>query len=125
MIGKIYKARTPYYEAKTNSNKFKSRPALVIAKADMEDYVVLPVSTISHKDKIHPVYDIEINPEIYPKTNLKKISYIRTHKQTIIHRAELNGVICDLKTEYEDVYLEVLDKREQFSSEITKQALDK
>lgn len=89
---------------------YKARPALVLAKADAEDYVVLPISSISIKANIDPLYDIEINPVSYPKLNLKNISYVRTHKQTIIHRANLRDEIGDLKLNYEELYFEILEK---------------
>lgn len=61
MIGKIYKARTPFYDQINHRMSYKARPALVLAKADAEDYVVLPVSSISIRANIDPVYDIEID----------------------------------------------------------------
>lgn len=123
MIGKIYKARTPFYDQTIQQMSYKARPALVLAKADAEDYVILPVSSISIRANIDPVYDIEIDPRLYPKLNLRNISYVRTHKQTIVHRANLGDVIGDVKSYYEDLYLEILEKREVFSNSITQQAL--
>lgn len=123
MIGKIYKARTPFYNQAICQMDYKARPALVLAKADNEDYVVLPVSSISNSANIDPVYDIEVDPALYPKLNLRNTSYVRTHKQTVVHRANLRDEIGDLKSEYEDLYLEILEKREAFSNSITQQAL--
>lgn len=123
MIGKIYKACTPYYDRATHTMSYKARPALVLAKADADDYVVLPVSSISVRSNIDPVYDIEIDPSLYPKTNLTHTSYVRTHKQIVVHRASLYGEIGDLKSEYEDLYLTILERREEFSNSITQQAL--
>lgn len=123
MIGKIYKARTPYYDQATHTMSYKARPALILAKADNDDYVVLPVSSISISANIDPVYDIKIDPSLYPRINLSRTSYVRTHKQTVVHRANLRDEIGNLKSEYEDLYLEILEKREVFSSSITQQAL--
>lgn len=123
MIGKIYKARTPFYNHVTCRMEYKARPALVLAKADNDDYVVLPVSSISIRTNIDPVYDIEVDPVLYPKLNLRNTSYVRTHKQTVVHRANLRDEIGDIKEEYEDLYLEILEKREAFSNSITQQAL--
>lgn len=123
MIGKICKARTPFYDLKTHQMSYKARPALVLAKADAEDYVILPVSSISIQSNIDPVYDIKIDPALYPNLNLKNISYVRTHKQTIIHRANLHGEIGDLKAEYNELYCKILKKRDAFSKTITQQAL--
>lgn len=138
MIGKICKISTPYYDSVKKRMSFKTRPALVIAQADCGDYVILPVSTITHKGNIDPDFDIPIDPSVYPKLNLNKISYVRTHKQTIAHRASIiqcvvkppalavgsvNSVISDLRTEYEELYLEILIKREDFSYDTTTQGL--
>lgn len=123
MIGEIYKARTPYYDQATHTMLYKARPALVLAKADADDYVVLPVSSISNRANIDPAYDIEIDPSLYPKINLTRTSYVRTHKQTVVHRANLRDEIGDLKSEYEDLYLTILERREAFSNSITQQAL--
>lgn len=123
MIGKIYTAQAPFYNQTTRQMAYKAHPALVLAKADTDDYVVLPVSTISNKANIDPVYDIEVDPMLYPKLNLRKISYVRTHKQTTVHRGNLHDEIGDLKSEYEDLFLEILEKREAFSNSITQQAL--
>ena len=125
MIGKIYKCFTPYYDSQKRAMSMKSRPALVLAKADADDYIVLPVSTITHKENIDPYYDIEVDPALYPKLNFQKVSYIRTHKQTVVNRANLGDEISTLCKEYEDLYLEVLTKREEFSKNITEQALAK
>lgn len=123
MIGKIYKARTPFYKQATHQMSFKARPALVLAKADYNDYVVLPVSTIPNKNNIDPVYDLKIDPVLYPKLNLSQVSYVRTHKQTIVHRSDLGDEIGNLKFEYEELYIEILAKREAFSNLITQQAM--
>lgn len=122
MIGKIYTARTPFYNQITQQMDYKARPALVLAKADTDDYIVLPVSSISISSNIDPIYDIKIDPTLYPKLNLKTTSYVRTHKQTVVHRANLRSEIGDLKSDYEDLYLEILEKREKFSNSITQQA---
>lgn len=122
MIGNIRKTRTPFYSAATGKKEFKYRPALIIAEADSTDYVVLPVSTISRKENRNPIYDIEIDPENYPKLNLDRLSYVRTHKQTIIYRADIGGLISDLKSTYPDLYETILKKREDFSRETSRQA---
>ena len=38
--------RTPFYDLKIHQMSYKARPALVLAKADAEDYVILPVSSV-------------------------------------------------------------------------------
>lgn len=123
MIGEIRKAILPYYDLKAGKMMFKSRPALIIAKADSGDYVTLPVSRVTRKENLHPVYDVPVDPAKYPALNLTSVSYVRTHKQTVIHADEISGLYGDMKANYEELFLEILEKREQFSCEITDQAL--
>lgn len=123
MIGEIRKARTPFYDFGTQSMSFKSRPALVIAKADDFDYVALPVSRITRRENLNPTYDIKIDPVAYPNLNLRAISYVRTHKQTIVNARDIGDLISDMEEEYPNLYLSILEKREEFSKEISEQAL--
>ena len=97
---------------------------MFIAKADKDDYVALPVSRITRSHNIDPVYDIRIDPADYPKLKLPSVSYVRTHKQIIVHAAEMGDLISNMKKEYPDLYLHILVMREEFSKEITSQALD-
>lgn len=123
MIGEIRKTITPFWDVKCNKMSYKSRPALIIAKADTDDYVVLPVSRITKKNNLDVKYDVEVDPAIYPMSNLTNISYVRTHKQTIINASQIADCIGDIKGNYEELYLSILEKREEFSTDITDQAL--
>ena len=122
-IGEIRKTLTPFYDSKQKKMSIKSRPALIIAQADTDDYVVLPVSRITRQSNRDATYDIKIDPVDYPLLNLNAVSYIRTHKQTVIHQAEIGDLIGELKSNYEDLYLLILERRENFSEEITNQSL--
>ena len=123
MIGEIYLAKMSYFNAKGNKQDFKSRPILIIAMADASDCVVLPISTIPHSENINPEYDVKIDPEEYKQSVLKRTSYVRTNKQTIVEKGEISvKSICNLKTQYSDLYETILQKREKFNSEITKQS---
>lgn len=124
MIGQIRKVLTPFYDRKTGRMEIKSRPGLVIAAADSDDYVILPVSKVSDQRRIDPEYDIKVDPSDFPNLSLNCVSYIRTHKQTVVHRASMGDMISNLKQHYEELYLTVLEKREQFSEEITRQAME-
>lgn len=123
MIGEIRKVLTPFYNSRAHRLDVKSRPGLIIAQADSEDYIVLPVSRVTDSRKIDPVYDIRVDPAVYTVLNLTSVSYVRTHKQTVVHKAEIGNQISDMKSSCEDLYLEVLAKRAQFSEEITNQAM--
>ena len=124
MIGEIRKALTPFYDSKAQRKSIKSRPVLILAKADSSDFTVLPVSRVTKSENIDPHYDVKVDPAEYPDLNLQYISYIRTHKQMTIHVAEIGDKIGDMKISYEDLYLEVLARREEYSAEVTRQALD-
>ena len=86
-----------------------------IGKADNDDFVVLPLSTITHQNKKDINFDIEVSSTNYPLLNLSKISYIRTHKQLIIHKTNFYYEICNLKTIYPDLFIEILLKIETIS----------
>ena len=121
MIGKACKSIVPYYDRVSRTQKFKSRPCLVIGQADSGDYVILPISTISDKSKIDPVYDILLDKTTY--TFLNKDSYLRTHKQTTVNIASLKDQLADFKVSYEEMYFEALIKVEQFQHQLIKDAL--
>jgi uncharacterized protein YifN (PemK superfamily) len=124
MIGKIYSSVIPYYDSKTQKNSYKKRPVLIIGGPRNNDYTILPISTVSRKENLDAEYDIEINPEKFPLLNMNKICYVRTHKQTVVHKASLTSEISDMKTSYEDFYLTVLGKLEQFNNKTINDALD-
>ncbi len=123
MIGKIYSSISPFYDNTKCVNAFKRRPVLVISGPRNNDYTILPVSTITHKECIDPDYDVKVEPDKYPRLNLNRISYIRTHKQTTVHQASLIKEIGDLKAEYEELYLTVLEKLESFNKMVMDNAI--
>lgn len=122
MIGKIYSSVTPFYDSVKGTNSFKRRPVLIIGGPRNNDYTVLPVSTITHKEHIDLEYDVIVEPSVYPNLNLNKTSYIRTHKQTTVHKSSLVRPIGDMKAEYEELYLNVLEKLEQFNQSVMNNA---
>ncbi len=122
MIGKLYSSTMSFFDLKTNKNAFKNRPVLIIGDIRNNDYTVLPVSTISISSNIDTEYDIKIDPAKYPALNLRKISYIRTHKALTIHRAELYKEISDLKALEPDLFTQIMLKYEQWTKEIIAKA---
>ncbi|MCM1284191.1 MAG: type II toxin-antitoxin system PemK/MazF family toxin [Muribaculaceae bacterium] len=123
MIGKIYSSVVPYYNRDKNVNAFKKRPVLIIAGPRNNDYTVLPISTVSIRANLDAEYDIEIEPEKYPELGLKKICYVRVHKQTTVHQASLTTVIGDMKKDYGELYLRILRKLEEYNKRIIDEAL--
>ena len=122
MIGKAYKSLVPYYDRITNKQKFKSRPCLVIGEADSGDFVVLPISSVSDKSKVHPKYDMPL--DIANFTFLTKSSYLRTHKQTVVNIANLKDQLSDFRTDYEDAYLDALALVEEFQRQMISDAMN-
>lgn len=117
MIGKLCTSKFPYYNTSYNKMCFKNRPVLVIGKADSSDYNVLPISTISHRENIHRDYDIMLSPNDYPALNLKKISYVRVHKQSVVNYASL-AFVSDLKLNYPELFKEIMDRLERYNKEL-------
>jgi hypothetical protein len=115
MIGKIYTSITPFYDTASRTQSLKSRPVLIIGMPDSGDYNVLPISKITKRQYLDQVYDIPVTPSQYPLLGLNDPSYIRTHKQTCVSRASMGDFVGDLKGSYEDLYLEILGKLEQYS----------
>lgn len=123
MIGKICWAVFPYYDSKLNKNAFKKRPVLIIGDARNNDYTVLPISTVTRKANLDDVYDIEIDVVKYQKLCLPKNCYVRSHKQTIVHKASVTSCIGNMKTDYPDLFLLVMQKWEQFNNYVLEKAL--
>lgn len=122
MIGCMCISIFPYYDIKSHANGFKKRPVLVIGQADSGDYVCLPISRVTRSEHIDAVYDVAVSPDVVPLANLSQISYIRTHKQTVINKAALAKVVVDFKTEYAGIFQEVISKVETFQAIMIKQA---
>ena len=126
MIGKIYISMVEFYDVKNQKNSIKARPVLILSNVRNNDFTVLPISTISNTQNIDGDYDIEVNPQIYQKLNLKKMSYIRTHKRIYLHQASVDKtkILGDIKNDYPDLFLEILEKMEKFNKEILENILD-
>ena len=123
MIGKVYVSVFPFYDIKNNRMDYKKRPVLIIGKADETDYVVLPISRVTNSMYIHSEYDIAIDLEEVPLMKLIQRSYIRVHKVTIINQRELDKEIVDFKENYEDRFIDIISKFEEFSKSIIDKAL--
>lgn len=126
MIGKIYRSITDYYDLPTNTTKKKSRPVLILSNPRNNDYTVLPLSTIGRRENVDLEYDIKLDPTLFPKLRLNKVSYIRTHKRLVVHRASLDitSSLGDIKTDYPDLYLEIIEKMMNYNNIIEEEALN-
>ena len=124
MIGKIYTAAFKYYDNKNHKMAFKSRPVLIIGKADSSDYVVLPISRVTKKENLDVHFDYRLEPSKYSQSTLclSAVSYVRAHKQTVISGVELVKEIIDFKKEFPKVYNEIIDLVEEFQKRLMERA---
>lgn len=121
-IGKIYPSILPYYDKSMKKTIYKSRPVLILAEPvgfDTE-YNVLPVASISKPIFYNAEYDIKLDPEIYNLLCLKRVSYVRTHKQTLVYKSliDFDKCIGDLKGDYTELFYEILEKLDKFNSNL-------
>lgn len=123
MIGKAYVSVFQFYDSSSNQMSFKKRPVLIVGQADENDYVILPISRVTNRLNIDSYYDFKITAKSTPLMNLKQTSYIRTHKQSVVHKGELIKEIIDFKTEYPDIFIEIIAKMEEFQNKLINDAL--
>lgn len=90
----------------------------MIGKADSSDYVILPISRVTNRENLDDYYDVSIEPNDVPLMNLKQCSYVRTHKQSVVHKGELIKEIVNFRQEYEEVYFDIISKVEEFQKSI-------
>lgn len=114
----IINVRFPYYDSRMRSMRFKKRPALVLRREDDNinaDLTVLPVSSVTHRENLSVVYDVEVRKDLFPDLNLNRdVSYIRVHKPYTVNSSEFVEVICEDIRIYEDLTKSILDKFEDF-----------
>ncbi|OFL16106.1 hypothetical protein HMPREF2782_07575, partial [Anaerococcus sp. HMSC068A02] len=100
-VGCIFTVRFRYYDLRENKTKTKKRPFLIIKEENSTypiDLTVLPVSSVTNRNRLNLYYDIEINKNTYPSLNLNRdISYIRTNKVQTINEKDLISKDVDAK----------------------------
>lgn len=123
LVGTIKASRMPYYDNKTSSIKFKSRPVLIL-KAENEsgfsDFTVLPISSVSFKNNINQKFDVEVTKAMYPLLNLTKaVCYIRCGKFMTINQKDLAvSVISNLKDSYPDLWKHIISLAKEYISDV-------
>ena len=123
MIGKVYMTSVDYYDIRTKTTRRKSRPVLVVGGPRNNDYTVLPISTISRRQNLDPDYDILVDAPERAVLSLDKECFIRTHKQTPVHQAQLVRYLGDMRTDLPDLYLDAISRMEQNQAEIVNNAI--
>ena len=90
---------------------------LYIPKDD-DEYVILPISSMLNKSHMDFYFDVFLNISAYPKLKLKKDSYIRTSKQTIAYKWDIDFKHClgDLRNDYSKLYEYILYKVRMFDT---------
>lgn len=124
MIGKICISAFKYYDSAKHRMAFKGRPVLIIGQADAGDYVALPISRVTKRENLDEHFDYEMKPEDYAESalQLSEVSFIRTHKQAVLNAGDITKEVIDLKTEFPDVFTQVLDLVEEFQKKMISDA---
>lgn len=120
MIGTVCISAFKYYDSAKRRMAFKGRPVLVIGQADNSDYVVLPISRVTKRENLDAHYDYEMKPQTYADSalQLSAVSYVRTHKQSVLNEAELTKQVMNLKQDFPEVYAEIIDLVEEFQKNL-------
>lgn len=119
LVGSIRISRMPYYDSASQRVKYKGRPILLL-KAEKgigeSDFSILPISSISHKENIDEIFDIEVTAEMYPLLKLNKdISYIRCAKISTVHSSTISkDEISNLKEQYPELWDKVVLKLKEY-----------
>ena len=116
MIGKVYLSQVDFYDVRIKAMGRKARPVLIVGGPYENDYIVLPISTISRRENLNPHYDLPISPQERMTLNLTRECFIRTHKQMTVHRAALIKELGDMKQFIPELYLKTLAKWKNFRS---------
>lgn len=118
MIEMVYVSKFQFYNKAKNRMDFKKRPVLIVSKADSTDYVVLPISRVTNQANLDTYYDFKIDPVDMPLLNLTQISYVRTHKQSIVNKSNLIKGVVNFKKEYTKEYSTIIAKVKEFQDNI-------
>lgn len=122
MIGKVYLSQVDFYDVRIKAMGRKARPVLIVGGPYENDYIVLPISTISRRENLNPHYDLPISPQERMTLNLTRECFIRTHKQMTVHRAALIKELGDMKQLIPELYLKTIAKMEEFQKQIVDRA---
>lgn len=118
MIGKVYLSVIDFYDSKLQAMSKKARPVLIVGGPYENDYIVLPISTITNRANLNPYYDILIPPQDRLTLSLPRECFIRTHKQLPVHGASLLRLKGDMKADIPGLYLDAISKMEEFQRKL-------
>lgn len=126
-IGKVYPSYFRYFDKKLGRVSIKSRPVLIIGDpitTKDTEYVVLPVSSLLNQSYYQKDYDVLLEKNKLINSTLNRDSYVRTHKRTVMYRADIDFTKCivDLKNDYKSIFSEIVDKMEKYDSSLAESA---
>ena len=124
MIGSVCISAFKYYDSAKHRMAFKGRPVLVIGQADNSDFVVLPISRVTRRENLDAHYDYEMKPETYSGSTLQlsAVSYVRTHKQTVLNEVEITKQVMNLKQDFPETYTKIINLVEEFQKTLIDRA---
>ena len=124
MIGSVCISAFKYYDSAKHRMAFKGRPVLVIGQADNSDFVVLPISRVTRRENLDAHYDYEMKPETYSGSTLQlsAVSYVRTHKQTVLNEVEITKQVMNLKQDFPEMYTKIINLVEEFQKTLIDRA---
>lgn len=122
-IGKIYPSYFRFYDKQIKKISIKSRPVLIVGdpgSAIDTEYVVLPVSPLINQAHYQKDYDVLLKKEKLNRSNLNRNSYVRTHKRTVMYKAEIDFTKCivDLKNDNDNIFKEIICKMEKYDKKL-------
>lgn len=121
VIGGIYRVLASYYDSQQKCHSFKFRPALIIGRANGDDFIALPLSTVRKKQYLDKKYDVEIDPLECPELKLYKRGYVHTNKRMVVNYRQIDDFIGSMRAANVELYMKILNKSRQFDNDIMKQ----
>ena len=123
-VGDICISVFEFYDETRKKMSYKTRPVLIIGKPDDDDLTVLPISTIRKKRYVNRKYDIFIDSNLHAELGLNKDCYIRTNKQSYVHRQLITKVISSLKHHDPAMFYDALMRTRSYSTRIISDGLN-
>ena len=125
MIGKIYNAKNfPFFDKDKGKMSYGNRPVLVIGIADTGDCNILPLSRVNEKENVNEDFDIKLNPADFPKLKLKYESYVRVHKQNVIHSGNFDLYVGDMANDYPEKYHDIMTALKDYNHKMISAAMN-
>lgn len=82
--------------------------------------ITLPLSSVTIKQNLHSTFDIILGNEECNTLNLNCIpSFVRVHKQTVVHSKDVSSdIVADLKGLFPQKYMYIKEMHHSFIEEL-------